>query len=405
MPASDAQYQHFVPQLHLRGFSPNPRPARNARIWQLDKETGEVEEKRVARVGGEKRFYRAKGADEKYTNGMEAWLGIVEHYAAPALQRLISTRSRPDYADRLTIAFYLALQAGRTPHAVKVASQTSKVVFDAHLALWTHESEAFAEMCRDAGIEETREAIEDLRQRMRQPGYIQMADPRTEALRVAVETSDELTNTIAPMRWTLLRSDQALLVGDHPITHHHPEPPLFPWTEPAWRSSPTAESFIPLTTDTVLKMTHAKHRSERVFYDGTLRVAEADELNLHSYGWATRYVFAEDEATLREVRERADADPSAVPRPSRQFQVLTADERAFRRSEPNAQPEGWPHHVPRRGQNGELEWCRYKVVANDRPDEIREATEWALRAERRLHPGARPSLEPFSRDEVFRLTS
>ena len=33
MPTSDAKFQHYVPQLHLRGFSPNPRPARNARIW------------------------------------------------------------------------------------------------------------------------------------------------------------------------------------------------------------------------------------------------------------------------------------------------------------------------------------------------------------------------------------
>ena len=30
MPESDAVYQHYVPQLHLRGFSSNPRPAKNA---------------------------------------------------------------------------------------------------------------------------------------------------------------------------------------------------------------------------------------------------------------------------------------------------------------------------------------------------------------------------------------
>jgi uncharacterized protein DUF4238 len=400
MPESEAVYQHYVPQLHLRGFSPNPRPAKNALIWRLDKQTGVIEQKRVARVGGEKRFNRVKGPDDKYTNAIEAWLGIVEHHAAPALERLLSSTERPSYPDRITTAFYLAMQEMRTPHGLGSIENTSDMVFDAHLALWTHDPAMFADICRDAGVHETPEAIERLRKNMSTPGYIKMADARTHAFNLAISIAGDLTNVISPMTWTIVRSDEPLAVGDHPITHHDPEPPMCPWTEPTWASSPTAESYIPLNSTTLLRMTHAQRRNERDFSVDVLAPDEASQMNLRSYGWATQYVFAEGREALERVHELAQADPDAVPRASRQWQVITADERAFLPSEPNEQPPGWPMHVPRVGQSGQVELCRYKIVPHDDPEAIRAATEWSLKAERRLHPGARPSLVISSREDI-----
>lgn len=403
MPGSDAVYQHYVPQLHLRGFSPNPRPPKNALIWQLDKATGVIEQKRVARVGGDKRFNRVKGPDDKYTNAVEAWLSIVEFHAAPALERLGASTTPPSYPDRITTAFYLALQEARTPHGLRNVETTSDMVMDAHLALWTHDEEMFADICRDAGIKETPEVVEDLRRRMSEPGYIKMADARTHAFNVAISIAGDLTNVIAPMTWTLAHTNEPLVVGDHPITHYDPEPPMYPWTEPTWRSAPSAESYIPFNSTTMLKMTHPHRRGERDFTVADLSADEAAELNLRSYGWATQFVFAEDHATLERVHERAQADPDAVPRASRQFQIITADERAFLPSEPNEQPPGWPTHVPRVGQNGQVERCRYRVVPHDQPEEIRAATEWSLKAERRLHPGARPSLQMGGSEDIALL--
>jgi Protein of unknown function (DUF4238) len=248
MPQSDAVYQHYVPQLHLRGFSPNPRPAKNALIWRLDKETGVIEQKRVARVGGDERFNRVKGPDDKYTNVMEAWLGVVEHHAAPALERLAVATSRPSYPDRITLAFYLAMQEMRTPHGLGGVETTQDMVMDAHLATWTHDRAMFAEMCRDAGIDEPPDVIERLRENLRTPGYIKMVDPRTHAFNTATSIAGDIMNVISPMSWTVVRSDVPLVVGDHPISHHDPEPPRYPWTEPTWSSSPTAESYFPMNT-------------------------------------------------------------------------------------------------------------------------------------------------------------
>jgi Protein of unknown function (DUF4238) len=400
MPESDAVYQHYVPQLHLRGFSPNPRPARNALIWRLDKETGVIDKRRVARVGGDKRFNRVKGPDDKYTNAIEAWLSIVEKYAAESLQRLLASTARPSYPDRITLAFYLAMQGMRTPHGLGSIETTSDMVMDAHLALWTHDPAMFADICRDAGIDEPPEVVERLRENMSTPGYIKMTDARTQALNLAISIAGDVMNVIGPMTWTVLRSAAPLVVGDHPITHADSQPPRYPWSEPTWASSPTAESYIPLNTKTVLKMTHPQTRKEPDFAADDLSDDEAAAQNLRSYGWATRYLFAEARVTLERLHARAQANPEAVPRASRHWQVITADERAFLPSEPNEQPPGWPKHVPRVGQNGRIELCRYKVVAHDDPAAIRLATEWSLKAERRLHPGARPSLVMSDREDI-----
>ncbi|MDQ6803712.1 MAG: DUF4238 domain-containing protein [Actinomycetota bacterium] len=399
MPGSDAKYQHYVPQLHLRGFSSNPRPARNAFIWRLDKHTGAIEQKRVARVGGEKHFNRVKGTDNKYTNVLEAWLNIVEHHAAPALERLTSSLARLSYADRITLAFYLAIQESRTPRGLANVESAGDMVFDAHVELWTHDRAMFDDICHEAGIEDTPEAVEQARALMREPDSFQMADVRTQAFRTAISITGELTNVISPMTWTVLASAKPLVVGDHPVTHHDAEPTRFPWTEPTWRSSPTAESYFPLNSGMLLKMNHPRHRKEPDFATATMSVQDTGEMNLRSYGWATRYVFAEDRETLEGVHAQAHTQPEAVPRASRQFQVITADERAFRTSERNEQPPGWPSHVLRVGQSGEIEKCRYKVVPHDRPDEMRAGVSWMLKAERRLHPGARPSLEMGSRED------
>ena len=393
MPESDAVYQHYVPQLHLRGFSSNPRPAKNALISVLDKDQGSIDEKRVARVAGEKQFNRVKGPDDRYTNSVEAWLGIVEHHAAPALERLISSGERPNKADRTTIAFYLALQSERTPLGLSAVQRVSDLVLEANLALWTDDRDAFAEMSRNAGIDEPAEEIEALRQRLSKPGYVELADKRTRALGLAMAITGKMSNIIAPQTWTLLHSEVPLLVGDHPTTHHDPEPPFHPWTEPAWSSSPTVESFIPLTSHVALKMTHPHRRTENDFDTGELTEAEAYEANLRGFGWSTRYVFAEEQKTLEEVLHRAQRDPGSVPQASHQHQVITADDRAFFPSEPNDQPQAWPKLLPRRGPGGEIELHRYRVVRNDRPEDVRAAVEWALEHEKRLHPGQRPQLD------------
>jgi hypothetical protein len=85
-----------------------------------------------------------KGPDDKFTNAVEAWLGIVEHHAAPALERVLAAMSKPSYPDRITIAFYLALQEGRTPRGLQIVQNASDTVFDAHMALWTHDTEMFS---------------------------------------------------------------------------------------------------------------------------------------------------------------------------------------------------------------------------------------------------------------------
>lgn len=393
-PQADAKFQHYVPQLHLRGFSPNPRPARNARIWQLDKEQGLTSQRRVARTGGETRFNRVLGPDNESTDILEAWFGLVETHAAPSLERLIRTRTAPSLADRLTISFYLALQEARTPHGLAAITTLSDMVLDTHLGVWTRNPNSFAELVADAGLDEHPDVIEEARGLMRRPGSVKMkpADARTEAFRVAFESAADRSDVIVPMEWSLLQSDEALLVGDHPITHHDAEVPDHPWREPGWLSTLTSETVIPLTTHLALKMVPRTRGGKRRLDVVQLRSADAHVLNLRTYGWATRFVFAEDENTLLRVKAAAEAAPHAVPRPALHHEVFTADERAFGPLEPNVQADGWPSHLARPDGHGGWVTCRYRVARADRPDEVRAAAVWSVRAEQRLHPGQTPEL-------------
>ena len=98
-------------------------------------------------------------------------------------------------------------------------------------------------MAAEAGVEERPEVIEEAHQLMRQPGSMRMkpADARTEAFQLAFATAADRADAIVPMEWTLLRSDEPLVVGDHPVTHHDAEPAEYPRQEPAWQSSPPPE--------------------------------------------------------------------------------------------------------------------------------------------------------------------
>jgi hypothetical protein len=394
MPETDAKYHHYVPQFHLRGFSVGTEAkSKNARIWQLDKLTGEIVERKIERVGGEPGFNRAVGPDGRSTNAIEAWLSIVEHHAAHSIREVLSAVKRPKYPDRVTLAFYIAIQELRTPDGLSRVQAASDFVMNAYVATWARTERSTAEMAREAGVDVEPEQISRIREILREPGAVRMNDPRTHALGIVLESAADLMNVISSMTWDIVTSEAALVIGDQPVIHHDAEPPVRPWIEPTWHSSTTSEGWLPLTSHLALKMTNPRARGERDFRRSDLAAEDAMAANLRSYGWATRYVFAESADLLRDLHAAASRDPTSVPRPSRPVHVITADRRAFPPSEPNVQPEGWPKFVPRIGQDGSIEWCRYRVVRHDDPQAIRDAVEWSLRAEQKLHPGARPRIE------------
>jgi hypothetical protein len=334
----------------------------------------------VERAGGGQYFNRVTSKEEEQSDAVEGWLSVVESYAGPALRRLVETQAAPDKADRFTIAFYVALLGARTPHALQGAQAMSSMFLDLHWGVWSHDSEWFAKLCRDAGVGESAEQIEELRQRMKAPGSVSYADPRSEAFRTAISTAGHVAGLGMAMHWTLRLSETPLVVGDHPVTHYHRERPRFPWTEPTWVSTPTSVTTVPLTTHVALELTPGP----RKFDVAELDRDEAALLNLRSYGWASRFVFGESQEALDELRHAAEQDPSAVPRASRLHQVVLAPDAGFRLHEEDEHPADWPSRVWVPNQRGEMELCRYRVVSGDNPEEMRAAAEWAARAVKRV---------------------
>lgn len=380
LPTVEAKYHHYVPQMHLRGFSPNADTDKGARVFRFDKDRQAVDYERVDRSGGGRRFNRISHEEEEKRDGVEVWLGLIESYAAPDLVKLVGQRTKPTKPGRFNLGMYIAFLGARTPHALAMSQTINKMSLDLHWGTMTHDPRWFRSLFREADSSATDEELERARKHLREPDSIDYPEPRTAAFESSFRAAGEVASLVVPMNWTLLVSDDPLILGDHPVTHHDSEPPRFPWTEPMWATSPTTVTTVPLTTHTALELSIGN----RGYGVRQLSAHEARSLNLRTWGWASRYVFAEREADLKHIREEAERSPEEVPRASRLHQVVLAPADSFPPSEPNDQPEGWPEFLVARDENGQPTKCRYWPVPTDQPDEMRRAATWASKAVQRL---------------------
>jgi hypothetical protein len=71
--------------------------------------------------------------------------------------------------------------------------------------------------------------------------------PHQEALTQAILVLTATWLAINLLPWTVLKAKPGYLFvcSDRPLTMHDPTPP-FPWSAPAWESSPLVESTLPL---------------------------------------------------------------------------------------------------------------------------------------------------------------
>lgn len=379
MPVVEAKFQHYIPQMQLRGFSPEPEPHKDARVWQLDKERGVIDYSRVDRTGGGHRFNRIAHEDEAKRDAVEGFLSVIESYAAPALERMIRERTAPTKAERFAISMYVGMLGARTPRALDAGQTMNSMALDLYWGAMTQDRDWFRSLFKDVETNASDDELEQARRRLQEPGSVKYPEPRSAAFETTFRSAGDTAGLAVMMDWTLLVGKTRFILGDHPVTHYDPEPTRFPWTEPAWTTTPSTETTIALSSDTALMMT----RGHRGFSVREAPEEEVTRLNLRTYGWASRFVFARAAAELETIQEQAKQRPDEVPRASRLYQVVMAPADGFLPHEPNEKPDGWPSYVLAQNDDGEMERCRYWPVPSDRPEEMREAAEWAARAVKR----------------------
>jgi hypothetical protein len=172
-------------------------------------------------------------------------------------------------------------------------------------------------------------------------------------------TADGTAQAVYEMGWKVLVSEEIeFITSDHPLAMFDPTPP-FPWTGSAWLSSENAETTFPLTPRSCLLVVPrgARMSKEEVARD------RVEEINLRTYGFAQRHLFAQHQESLTHLRRTAKRRPARVARPRPNYQVVMEEADP---SDPNAGAanlkRGWPRFLQAPGPDGRIKVLDYKVM-------------------------------------------
>jgi Protein of unknown function (DUF4238) len=345
--ANQAKRHHFLPQLLLRRFA-FERDGGDG-IFQMGV-TGRGAPRRVGLRGAasRKRFYSIPDGEGGLSNRHEGYLGLIERHAAPALDSLLADPGSLQPGDRATVAFFCAIQTGRTPAAAEQVTAVAGLALQNAVDEMVSDRTAFADRYRDfAEGDPSENDIEALREEI-------IESVREERLRVVagpggaiaegLSHAIELVPAIIGFQWTLLRSRSGgFVTSDRGYAIHDPNPPV-PWAAQGILSSDDSETAIPLGDDACLLLRPASMGTSLSVRE--VGPEEVEAINLQIYGWADRYVFGKTQAGLVALQALARRRPAAVdrPRPFCQAIMIRPDPEDDHLARANV-ARGWPAYV------------------------------------------------------------
>lgn len=159
MPKTMARKQHYVPSFLLARWA-TPKTRKGA-LATIEVAIGEVVTRSPGKVALQRDLYTLDKGTASINLGVEALLGIVEENAAEAIKRLEAAPERISMDDRATIAYFLAIQQGRTPPGLEqhgtVARAAAEEALHAFFQNTTAVADRYREKCNpDADMEEIR---------------------------------------------------------------------------------------------------------------------------------------------------------------------------------------------------------------------------------------------------------
>lgn len=366
-PRTAARRHHFVPSFHLARFG-EPAGRRKGLLFQLDHRTGKPQRTTPDSACFARDLYTAPTETGEPDNWIEAFLSIFERHTAPAISRFVADPANQTSDDREAMAWYLAFLSLRTPPMLAQIEDLSRVLMESMFAVKFSDPVSFAGTYREALQDDASdEEIERMRQRMLaqlQAGDVSHADPNAESLRVMLEQSSSLAETIHQMQWCVLEAaEDEFITSDRGIAMHDPTL-RFPWEGHAWKSSDDAQTLIPLDPAHCLLIEPGPPRSGRA----TVGARDMEAINLGIYGWANRFIYGHSQATVQAVRTAAKRHPKLVIRPRITKMVM------FELADPDDPAVGLEHArqgLPRgawiKDPQGVPRFCTYHVLEPGAP--------------------------------------
>lgn len=341
LPNCDGQKHHYVPQFLLKRFRGG------GKLYELDKETGEVEETTPKEAAWQKDLYKVVSSTGEHDGVIEGFFSLAENFAAEALDGLVRARGMVSERNRGDLAFLAAIQEQRAPGFLdefKIGIKQAGIAEAAvHLVNVKGKKREQAQKAYDALVS----------------GKVDLVPPDQEVLRLATDALGETSQFVNYLPWTVLKAKPGSLFvcSDRPLTMRDPMLPR-PWAAPAWQSSPRVWTTLPLGRDLCLRIGPAE--PQRISVREVAK--QVDVINLRTYGWATRYAYGPSPEILQALHARADE----APKPVRKRLVMledpsTADPAIAERN----LERGWDPYIDMPDENGVMRRFSYEVIDTD----------------------------------------
>ena len=172
----------------------------------------------------------------------------------------------------------------------------------------------------------------------------------------------QFAGELADLRWKALRSrNEQFVIGDRPMVMHDPTP-RYPFSGNGIKSSPTAYTLMPLTPSLCLRLDQTgapfeTRRAER----------QVERINLLSYGWAERFVYARGRTVLEELHARVRSDPDLAPGPRPDPQVICEEANPDDPTVGAEHPPGYPRGLWYQREDGSPVYMSYRLQYGGRP--------------------------------------
>jgi hypothetical protein len=143
LPETQARKHHYVPSFLLARWA-MPQ-ARDGRLFSLEVSSGKVTQQKPGKVALKKDLYTLDRYAKTVDLAIEAFLSVIEGHASDPIKRPGAAPGALSDDDRATIAFFLALQQGRTPTGLGQHGQVAHAATEASLHAVFRDKHAAAE--------------------------------------------------------------------------------------------------------------------------------------------------------------------------------------------------------------------------------------------------------------------
>jgi hypothetical protein len=371
---------HFIPQFILRRFAD---PATRL-LHQLDVETGTITSPGPKGAGWEPELYRVTDDQGRQNDYLEGFFSLVETHAADSIRALHDDPLALSEGDRANISLFLALQEGRTPGGSNRILHAANALGRLQLELLLKSPQAFGKSYRGKSAADVEQLRKDALAKLRD-GRLEVSTTKELTLRTMLDTWLERAAPIHAMSWLVFRAQGGeFVIGDRVVTMFDPTP-RFPWSGNGWLSSECAFATVPLSPDLCLRLDQP----------GGTWIAERncatqiERINMRSYGWADRYVYARSRQVLENLYSLARADPERVERGRTSPHVILEEADPGDPTVGAKHPLGYPRGLWITDDDGTQRWCSYELLDTDAPPDDAQGAPGRPRVGSRRPPPAR----------------